>query len=36
MIVSKKPPYQNTKVDPDKTRMDVDKLLAVVGEKKVA
>ena len=31
MIVSKKPPYQNTKVDPDKTRMDVDKLLRKYG-----
>jgi hypothetical protein len=31
MIISKKPPYQGTEADPDKTRMQIDKLLRDYG-----
>lgn len=31
MIISKKPPYENTKVDPDDTKMQIDKLLRAYG-----
>lgn len=31
MIISKKPPYANTDVDPDKTQMEIDKLLQSYG-----
>ena len=31
MIISKKPPYQGTESDPDKTRMQIDKLLRDFG-----
>ena len=31
MIISKRPPYQGTEADPDKTRMQIDKLLRDFG-----
>jgi hypothetical protein len=31
MIISKKPPYENTTVDPDKTKADIDRLLRGYG-----
>ena len=31
MIISKKPPYQNTEVDPEKTQSDINKLLRSYG-----
>jgi hypothetical protein len=31
MIISKKPPYATTKVDPERTQMEINKLLAAYG-----
>ena len=35
MIKSKKPPYENTKIDPDSSRVDIDKLLRSYGIQKI-
>jgi hypothetical protein len=35
VIVSKKPPYESTKVDPDQTKMQIDKLLRDYGVSQV-
>jgi hypothetical protein len=35
MIKPKDPPYKSTKIDPDRTRVDIDKLLRKYGVKKI-